>query len=123
MHLLPAVDPNLPHGSLSDEINRSIVQSEIEGGVYFPDLPEGSCLEIETQNHSYLVVSYGGNRAMISGHPHYCPRPVEVLLGGSSWGGSLLKTSFIGRGMRLEFWHPTHELVSTSKIRWIRQVS
>jgi len=30
-----------PHPNLSDEVNRNIVQSEIEGGVYLDELSEG----------------------------------------------------------------------------------
>ena len=112
----------IPHPNLSDAVNRTIVQSEIEGGVYLTDLPEGACLEVETENHLYSLKKSGCGRAWISGHPNYCPNPIEVAVGGSSWGGSMLKSSFIGRGMRLEFWHPSHELIKTSRIREIRQL-
>ena len=112
---------SIPHQNLSDEINRSIVGSEIEGGVHLADLPEGACLEVETENHLYSIVKAGGGIVSISGHPLFCPNPVEVQLGGSSWGGSLLKSSYIGRGMRLEFWHPAHDLVKTSRIQEIRK--
>ena len=89
--------------------------------MHLGELPEGACLEIETENHLYSIVKSSGDVISISGHPRYCPDPVQVQIGGSSWGGSLLKSSYIGRGMRLEFWHPAHELVTTSKIREIRQ--
>jgi len=112
---------SVPHRNLSDEINRGIVGSQIEGGVHLSDLPEGARLEVETENHLYSIVKSGGGLVSISGHPRYCPEPVEVQLGGSSWGGYLLKSSYIGRGMRLEFWHPAHDLVTTSRIREIRQ--
>jgi hypothetical protein len=112
----------IPHENLSDEMNRTIVGSEIEGGVHLAGLPEGACLEVETENHRYLIVKTGSGMISISGHPRYCPDPIEVQLGGSSWGGSLLKSRYIGRGMRLEFWHPAHDLVTTSRIRDIRQI-
>ena len=95
--------------------------SESERGVYLADLTASACLEVETQRHVYSLVNSGGGRAWISGHPDYCPQPLEVMIAGSSWGGSLLKPGFIGRGMHLEFWHPTHDLVTTSRIRDIRQ--
>jgi hypothetical protein len=117
---------NIPHQNLSEEMNGSIDGSEIEGGVHLADLPEGACLEVETENRVYLIVKTGGGAVSISGHPRYCPDPVEVQLGGSSWGGanwgqSRLKSPYISRGMRLEFWHPAHDLVTTSRIRGIRQ--
>ncbi len=40
---------------------------------------------------------------------------------GSTWGGSMLKTKFVGRGMHLEFIHPVFRTVITSEIVEIRQ--
>ena len=117
----------IPHGNLVSEmngaeINGSIPGSEIEGGVYLSELPYGVSLELETLHHTYLLVNLGAGMALISGHPQYCPTPVEVLISGSNWGGSLLKSGFVGRGMRLEFLHPDHDLVTTSRVRSIRQL-
>jgi hypothetical protein len=66
------------HPNLSDEVNRNIVQSEIEGGVFLNDLPSATALEIQTQHHCYLVVLLSDNNAFISGHPQYCPEPILV---------------------------------------------
>jgi hypothetical protein len=114
--------PSLPHPNLSDEVNRSIIQSEIEGGVYLSDLAPGIRLELETENHRYSVINLGEGRIRICGHPEFCPAPVEVTLCGSNFGGSLLKSNYFGRGMRLEFWHPSRNLVTTSRIVEIRQL-
>ena len=111
----------LPHPNLSDEVNSNIVQSEIEGGVYLKDLPDESTLEIETQNRSYTLVNRGQGQALISGHPEFCPEPVLVRIEGSNWGGSMLKASFVGRGMHLEFRHPEYQRpIITSRIMEIR---
>ena len=57
---------------------------------------------------------------MISGHPQYCPEPVQVTIAGSTWGGSMLKVRFIGRGMHLEFHHPAYSApIITSAIQEI----
>ncbi len=98
-----------PHPNLSDEINSKIIESEIEGGVFLGDLPPETVLEIQTANHRYTAVMLGKGEALISGHPRYCPEPVQVEIAGSSWGGSLLKLDFVGRGMRLEFYHPDYK--------------
>jgi hypothetical protein len=111
----------LPHPNLSDEVNSNIVQSEIEGGVYLKDLPDETTLEIETQNRSYTLVNRGQGQALISGHPEFCPEPVLVRIEGSNWGGSMLKASFVGRGMHLEFRHPEYQRpIITSRIMDIR---
>jgi hypothetical protein len=114
--------PSFPHANLSDRVNHNIIQSEVEGGVYLRDLPHESTLEIETQNRSYTIVHCGAGEALISGHPEYCPVPVLVKIEGSNWGGSMLKPSFVGRGMHLEFRHPGYERpIVTSRILEIRQ--
>ena len=111
----------VPHPNLGDQVNRNIVQSEIEGGVYLHQLSPGAVLAIQTQNRSYTLVSLGQESALISGHPEFCPEPVEVQVQGCTWGGSMLKTKFVGRGMHLEFIHPVYRTVITSEIVDIRQ--
>ena len=117
---VPVPMPFMPHPNLSDEVNRNIVQSEIEGGVYLDVLSEGAVLEVETQHHGYTIVIRGRGRALISGHPKYCPDPVPVSIAGSTWGGSMLKLRFIGRGMHLEFQHPVFQTIITSRIVDVR---
>ena len=117
--------PNLyaPVPVFSDEINRKIIQSEVEGGVHLKDLPEGAELEVETENRSYHIVLCDKGQAMISGHPQFCPNPIRVHIRGSSWGGSMLKVAYLGRGMHLEFGHPEFHTITTSRIREIRRVT
>ena len=103
-------------------MNRNIVQSEIEGGVFLNDLPPATVLEIQTQHHCYLVVLLSDNNALISGHPQYCPEPIRVAIAGSTWGGSMLKQRYVGRGMHLEFRHPEYRTpIVTSRIKEIRE--
>src|SRR5260370_33764935 len=111
-----------PHPSLSDEVNRNIVQSEIEGGVSLEGLPPDTVLQIRTQHHFYTVLLLGEGSVLISGHPQYCPQPVQVTIAGSTWGGSMLKMRFIGRSMHLEFHHPAYSTpIITSPIQEIRE--
>ena len=117
----PAAPAALPN--FSDEINHNIIQSEIEGGVHLNDLPEGAKLEVRTENTTYRLVNCGGRHVMIAGHPEFCPEPVRVQVNGSSWGGSMLKVAFIGRGMHLEFHHPRFNTVVTSRIVEIRDLT
>ena len=111
----------VPHPNLSDQINHNIIQSEIEGGVYLRDLAPGAVLAIQTRNRSYRLVSLSEESALISGHPEFCPEPVEVQVQGCTWGGSMIKTKFVGRGMHLEFIHPVFRTVITSQIVDIQQ--
>jgi hypothetical protein len=110
-----------PHPNLADNINRGIVRSEIEGGVFLNDLPPSTVLEIQTMHHRYTAVLLGGSEALISGHPEFCPHPVQVAIAGSTWGGSMLKLQYVGRGMHLEFRHPEYPTpIITSPIQEIR---
>jgi hypothetical protein len=110
-----------PHPNLSDEINANVIRSEIEGGVHLRDLAPGAVLEVRTCQRRYTIVNQGGGDALISGHPEYCPSPVLVKIHGSTWGGSMLKEQFIGRGMHLEFRHPNFLPITTSRILEVRE--
>jgi len=110
------------HPNFSDQVNRNIAQSEVEGGVYLEDLSPSTVLQIETMHNCYTAVLLGGGQALISGHPKFCPHPVLVAIAGSTWGGSMLKLRFVGRGMRLEFIHPEYRTpILTSPIQAIRE--
>jgi len=109
------------HPNLSEQINRNIAQSEIEGGVYLRDLPADRVLEVKTQNRSYFLLRRDAE-IIIWGHPVFCPGPVRVSISGSNWGGSMLKIGFIGRGMHLEFQHPEYEMpIVTWQIQEVRE--
>ena len=112
----------MPHPNLADEVNGNIIQSEVEGGVSLGDLPPSTVLEIQTQHHRYTAVFLGESQALLSGHPEFCPEPVLVAIAGSTWGGSMLKLRYIGRGMHLEFCHPEYRTpIITSRIEEVRE--
>jgi hypothetical protein len=77
-------------------------------------------LQILTCHHCYTAVLLRDNLMLLWGHPEICPRPVTVSIAGSTWGGTMLKTRFLGRGMRLEFHHPAYRTpIVTSPIQEI----
>src|ERR1035438_3904253 len=110
-----------PNDHLDDTVNRRIVQSEIEGGVHLHDVQPGTILEVMTQNRAYTIQYQGLGQALISGHPVFCPEPVLVSIHGSTWGGSMLKERYIGRGMHLEFGRPQLQPTTTSLIVDVRE--
>jgi hypothetical protein len=81
---------------------------------------KSAVLEVETQHRWYTIVNRSSGDALISGHPNYCPQPVPVRIAGSTWGGSMLKLRYIGRGMHLEFCHPTYHTITNSRVVDIR---
>jgi len=106
----------------SNLINRNLAQSQIEGGVDLRQVPADTVLAVRTRNHSYTIVTKESGQALISGHPHYCPEPVLVQIKGSTWGGAMLKESFIGRGMRMEFQRDAERPVVTSPVLEIEEL-
>ena len=105
---------------LCERVHSRIVESEVKGGLHLRKLSEGALVQIRTLNTLYCLELRSG-RTWISGHPDLCPQPVAVVVHGSSWGGSMIKRSFLGRGMHMEFEHPRHQRVTTSRIVSIHQ--
>jgi len=93
-------------------------------GFYLDDLASGTALEIETRNRNYRLFKRANAHVRISGHPTYCPEPVEVEVEGSF--GSGLKSAphpgFIGRGMYMMFKHPLFGWITTSQILEIHKL-
>ena len=110
-----------PHPHLSDSINRRLIESEVMGGVHLWDVPPGTVLEVVTSNRCYTIVHQGWGEALICGHPEFCPEPVLVHINGSTWGGTMIKHAYIGRGMHLEFRQGDRLPVTTSRILEVRE--
>jgi hypothetical protein len=110
------------HGSSYGPLISPAFQPAREEGVSLDDLAVGAVVEVVTGHHTYRLENRGGGEVLISGHPVYCPEPVLVDLHGSISDGQI-KMWFIGRGMRLEFRHPTLGLVQTSRVREIHELT
>jgi hypothetical protein len=123
MNMLPLAEPFSPHPNFDDAINRAICQSEIEGGVSLDELPLGALLDVQTSNTLYRIENRGDGEVFISGHPEICPTPVLVSFHGSTWGTPMLKLRFIGRDMKMEFFHPLKGLVRTSRVQDIMELT
>jgi hypothetical protein len=70
------------------------------------DLGPGSIVEVETMSRHYQIECLGGTAIRISGHPKYCPDPVE----------GTLEVGVIERGMRLSFQIENHRPITTSRV-------
>ena len=110
--LIPAFDP----------LNLGILKAKDQEGVDVDELAVGAVLEVETGHHTYLMENFGKGNVRISGHPKYCPEPVMVIYHGATGDAPMIRMSFIGRGMRMEFQHPTLGVIRTSRVQDIRQV-
>lgn len=101
-------------------------QSAVGEGFYLNDLARGAVLEIATQHHHYKLVKRADTQVRISGHPMFCPEPVDVEIEGSL-GNRLIPNpnpGFIGCGMFLVIKHPRYRhRITTSRIREIHKVN
>lgn len=121
--MYPETGSFLPHPHFDDGINSVICRSEITGGVELHNLPTGAVVEVTTRNHIYTLENRGDGEVLISGHPKYCPMPVLVRFHGSTWGTPMIRGRYIGREMRMEFWHPEYGVLVTSEVADIRELA
>ena len=77
-------------------------------------------LKVRTHNTLYqlIVLSPWESRVLIQGGRFFA-EPVEASFGGSSFGGSMLKTRWIGLGMRMEIYGEDSHIV-TSPVRSVQ---
>jgi hypothetical protein len=87
------------------------------------NLRPGSFIEVETENRHYQIECLGGDAIRISGHPQYCPRPVDARFKGSLNREGLLDHGLIECGMRLVFAVEDRLPVTTSKVLHVNCVS
>jgi hypothetical protein len=106
---------------LSPEIRHNIAKSAIDGGVWLKDVPVGTALLIQTQNTAYELRRESDNAWLIRGHARFCPTWTRVVVHGSTWGGSMLKVKFLGRGMHMEFSVDHWPTLTTTEIREITE--
>lgn len=92
-------------------------------GVYLSELSPGEELIIETENRAYHLVYSGYGEGFLSGHPVYCPKSLLVSIRGSGLGDNVLCANYLGEGLHMEFWHPEHALVTTSRILAVRRAA
>ncbi|MCB1022180.1 MAG: hypothetical protein KDC27_19780 [Acidobacteria bacterium] len=101
---------------------RNLGEAGSESGVFLEETPPGSHVEVKTVNHGYRIERAGEKTAFISGHPEYCPDPVQVALHGTRWLDSEISKCYLAPGMRLQFMTQTGVSVLTSPIESVRLV-
>ncbi len=85
------------------------------------DVAVGKTLLVQTKNTLYTIRKTGEESYTIEGSARFCPIPTECNIHGSTWGGSMLKVNFIGRGMRMEFSTKIHHTITTTTIQEVTE--
>ena len=90
------------------------------GGMDLSELEPLTRLKVRTHNTLYqlIVLSPWESRVLMQGGRFFA-EPVEASLGGSSYGGCMLKTRWIGLGMRMEI-HGQDSHIVTSPVRSVQ---
>jgi hypothetical protein len=74
-------------------------------GVDLKNLSPGSLVDVETKSHYYHIECLGGDAVRISGHPEFCPEPVQAHLEG-----------VIERGRPLKFLLNDYRPITTTQV-------
>lgn len=111
-----------PHPNLTPEVNAAIMDSELQGGADLRRLEVGRKLIVKTKNTTYTI-ERRADGDYISGNAKYCPEPTLCYIAGSTFGGSMLKVGFVGRGMYMEMQiEGKPGLVTTSQIQEVTEL-
>jgi hypothetical protein len=88
-------------------------------GIDIRSLPPGTELEVDTRNSRYrfVILEGSGSNALVQGGPYF-HEETKVRIDGSLLEGSLLKSGWIGLGMRVEILDGSQR-VATSRVRSI----
>lgn len=108
------------HPNLDPKIVDNINRSEKDGGIFIKDLNIHTKLKVHTRNSIYdiEILEPDKNKVMIIGNNSCFLDPTEVYINGSTWGGSMLKLGYIGKGMHLEIVYD-RKRITTSMIKAI----
>ena len=92
-------------------------------GLAIESLESGTTLIVHTDNSEYRLVVLDGalHRVLVEGGAMF-PQAVPAVLQGASAGGSIVKTGWIGVGLRMELFADP-QWVMTSPVRSISRIS
>jgi len=110
--------------NLHPEIQKRIDEQKRLGGVKLDDLKPGTKIEAQTLNTLYKIEVLENGKFMVDGGSYFAA-PTEVNIGGSTWGGSIIKIKWIGIYMHIEISHPTvgTKIVITSPVQAIKIIA
>lgn len=91
--------------NLHPDILRNIEESNKKGGIQLEKLAVGTRVEAQTLNTLYKIKALGNNKYEVHGGSRF-PEPVETTIGGSTWGGSMIKIGWLGIDMHMEVYSP-----------------
>ncbi len=107
------------HPNVDPYLQDKMEEAEILGGVDIRNVEVGKSLLVTTLNSKYTI-EHREDGFYISGGERF-KNPVLAVINGSTYGGSVIKDQFIGRGMHLEFIVDKKTIV-TSPIQEVEEI-
>ena len=91
-----------------DEVAKQVKEAKNKHGFMVSKLDFGTKIILHTVCSRYEIQLHTNQKAFISGgnRPDKSirfPGPVEIIILGSSWGGSMIQTDWVGKSMHFEF--------------------
>lgn len=104
---------------LHPELEKRVDEQERLGGIEVGKLAPNTKIVVETKNTIYTMqVIDPHERSITIQGGSYFPEATEAFFAGSSWGGNILKTGWIGNGMHMEIVCPKiSNTIITSKVQ------
>lgn len=82
-------------------LSHKIEEQDRHGGINIEDVEHGASLRIHTINSEYHIRKINDHQMTIQGGRW--PEITNMIFHGSTWGGSIMKTKWIGFKMHMEF--------------------
>lgn len=81
-------------------------------GIHLRDVEPLTTLVVQTHNSRYRIVMTGGTSAIVQGGKFF-PDPTPARIDGSGFGGSVLKTAWIGVGLKMEIFANDQRIITS----------
>ena len=81
-------------------------------GVHLREVEPLTTIVVQTHNSRYRIVMTGGTSAMVQGGKFFTD-PTPARIDGSGFGGSVLKTAWIGVGLKMEIFANDQRIITS----------
>jgi hypothetical protein len=81
-------------------------------GIHLRELDPLTTVVVQTHNSRYRIVITGGTSAIVQGGKFF-PDPTPARIDGSGFGGSVLKTAWIGVGLKMEIFANDQRIITS----------
>jgi hypothetical protein len=81
-------------------------------GIYLREVEPLTTIVVQTHNSRYRIVLTGGTSAIVQGGKFFAD-PTPARIDGSGFGGSVLKTAWIGVGLKMEIFANDQRIITS----------